>query len=272
MHVWIPRALVRASHFPPTIAVTAFTTTLAVSADRGWGSVAVCAAVLTGQLTVGWSNDYIDRERDRLAARTDKPIAAGLISAGVVRNSAVVAGLACVPLSILSGWRAAVVHLAAVGAALGYNTWLKRTVFSVIPYVVAFGLLPAFVTLGGAGYRWPPAWTMVAAALLGAGAHFLNTVPDLAADARSGVRGLPHRCGATGSVLIGGVLLGTALAIVAIAPNEGLRVAAVCLVVAGGAAVAGVVATALIGRARLAWHLSLAVAALTVALYLARGV
>jgi len=270
--VWTARALVRASHFPPTVAVTAFTTTLAVSAGRAWGGVAVAAAVLTGQLTVGWSNDYIDRERDRLAARTDKPIAAGVIPAGVVRNSAVVAGLACVPLSMLSGWRAAVVHFAAVGAALGYNAWLKRTVFSVIPYVVAFGLLPAFVTLGGGGHRWPRVWTMVAAALLGAGAHFLNTLPDLAADARSGVHGLPHRCGPTSSVLIGGVLLGTALVIVAIAPKEPLGPAAVAVAIAGAGAVAGVVATALVGRSRLAWHLSLAVAALTVALYLVRGV
>jgi len=232
----------------------------------------VALAVLTGQLTVGWSNDFIDRDRDRLAERTDKPIPAGLIPAPVVRNSAAVAAAACAPLSLLSGWRAAAVHLVAVGAALCYNSWLKRTVFSVVPYIVAFALLPAFVTLGAARHRWPPTWTMLAAALLGAGAHFLNTLPDLAADARTGVRGLPHRCGPTGSVLIGGTLLGAALATVAAAPDESLDAAAVCLVVAGSVAVGGVIATALVGRARLAWNLALAAAGLTVALYLVRGV
>jgi 4-hydroxybenzoate polyprenyltransferase len=266
------RALVRASHFPPTLAVTAFTTALAVSSGRAWGAAAVAAAVLCGQLTVGWSNDYIDRDRDRTARRADKPIAAGQVSAGIVRNSAVAAAVACVPLSLLSGWRAGSVHFVAVVAAVAYNVRLKRTVFSVVPYVVAFGLLPAFVTLGADEHSWPPAWAMTAAALLGAGAHFLNTLPDLAADASSGVRGLPHRCGATGTVVIGGVLLGVATAIVALAPGGALGVAGVVAAGLGAAAVLGVVALAVLGRPRQAWLLSLGAAAAVVALYLVRGV
>jgi len=39
------------------VAVTVIATALAVAVGRGWGSVWVALAVLTGQLSVGWSND-----------------------------------------------------------------------------------------------------------------------------------------------------------------------------------------------------------------------
>ena len=76
--------LLRSSHFQPTMAVTGFATALALSAGRGTGAILVAAAVLCGQLSVGWSNDYIDRARDRTAARMDKPIVAGSVSARLV--------------------------------------------------------------------------------------------------------------------------------------------------------------------------------------------
>ena len=67
----------------------------------------VALAVLAGQLSVGWSNDYLDRERDRAAGRTDKPVAAGELSPTLVRDGARWSRSAlCVPLSLLSGWRA----------------------------------------------------------------------------------------------------------------------------------------------------------------------
>ena len=51
------------------------------------------------------------------------------------------------------------------------------------------------------------AWLVAAGALLGGGAHFANVLPDLADDAATGVRGLPHRLGATGSSVAAAVLL-----------------------------------------------------------------
>ena len=125
------------------IAVTAIATALAVSVGRGVGVVAVTTAVAAGQLAVGWSNDYIDRDRDLLSHRADKPIVVGQVRAATVRRAAIVALVACVPLSLLSGWRAGLLHLAAVAAALTYNAWLKSTLASPVPYAVAFGILPA---------------------------------------------------------------------------------------------------------------------------------
>ena len=105
--------------------------------------------------------------------------------------------LAAVPLlSLLSGWRAAIVHCVAVALAWAYDLGLKATALSVVPYAIAFGLLPVFVVLGLPGAPWPPWWAPVAGALLGAGAHFANALPDLDDDIATGVRGLPHRLGA----------------------------------------------------------------------------
>ena len=86
---------------------------------------------------------------------------------------------------------------------------------------------------------------MVAAgALLGVGAHFVNVLPDLADDAATGVRGLPHRLGAKhSSALAAGVLVAATVVIVAGAPVESVAVASVALVVVGGLAVVALVTT-----------------------------
>lgn len=263
--------LVRACHLQPTLAVTAVVTVLALASGRGAGSAWVALAVLTGQLSVGWSNDYLDRDRDRRAGRTDKPVAVGSVRAGTVATAAAVAVVACVPLSLLSGWRAGAVHLAAVAVAWAYNAWLKRTPASPLPYALAFGAVPAFVTLGLPGHPWPPAWATLAAALLGTGAHFVNTLPDLADDERTGVRGLPHRLGGRASLLVGALLLAGSAGVIAAIPDDGMGAAGVVATVVALGAVAGVVAAAVSGHERAAWSLVLLGAGATVALLLVRG-
>lgn len=176
------------------------------------------AAVLAGQLSIGWLNDYLDGPRDRIAGRTDKPIVAGLVGRRTVGIAAVVAAVVCVPLSLLVGPVAGLVHLVAVGSAWAYDAWLKSTPVSVLPYLVSFGLLPVFVVLSvpGAGVAW---WLPAAGALLGGGAHFANVLPDLAGDAATGVRGLPHRLGAVGSRWAATVLLVAAAVVLVVGPT-----------------------------------------------------
>ena len=54
---------------------------LAAAADLDAPRIAlVVAAVLAGQLSIGWLNDVLDAERDRTAGRADKPVAAGAVS------------------------------------------------------------------------------------------------------------------------------------------------------------------------------------------------
>jgi 4-hydroxybenzoate polyprenyltransferase len=157
----------------------------------------VTAAVAAGQLTIGWSNDVMDAGRDQQVGRTDKPVACGDVSEALVRRMIAAAAGACLVLSLACGLASAVVHLLlVVGSGWAYNVGLKRVVWSGLPYAIAFGALPAVVTLALPDPQWPPVWMVAAGALLGVGAHLLNALPDLADDAQTGVRGLPHRLGA----------------------------------------------------------------------------
>jgi 4-hydroxybenzoate polyprenyltransferase len=201
-------ALVKSSHPEPGGAVTVALTALAIGVgQRGWSLLGVCAAVAATQLSVGWVNDWLDADRDRTAGRRDKPVASGAVSRRAVGIAGLMASLA-IPFLGLPFGAAATVCITLVGvSALLYDWPLKSTPFSVVPYLVAFGLLPAFVVLALPGSPAPPAWLVTAGALLGGGAHFANVLPDLADDAATGVRGLPHRIGATGSTVAAALLL-----------------------------------------------------------------
>ncbi|WP_433021215.1 UbiA family prenyltransferase [Kribbella sp. CA-294648] len=191
----VVRGLAMASHPGPTVAVTTLVTVVAWSAGRSpTGCLLVAAAILTGHLSIGWSNDAIDATRDTSVHRNDKPIVLGLVSRRTVWVGASVMAIACVPLSLASGVLAGLAHLVGVAAAWGYNLGLKSTRISWLPYAVAFGLLPSFVTLGTSG-DWAPWWASAATALLGVGAHLANVVPDLADDLATGVEGWPQRLG-----------------------------------------------------------------------------
>lgn len=196
-----PAALIGAAHPGPALAVTVLAALLATAMDLSAGRVAlVTAAVLCGQLSIGWSNDLVDLRRDQAVGRTDKPLAVGTVGVSTVRLSCAIAVLLCVPLSLACGPLAGIVHLVCVGSGWAYNLGLKATVWSWAPYAAAFGLLPVFVWLAGGSSSWPqlgiPLWIPLAAASLGVGAHLLNVLPDIDDDHATGVRGLPHRLGA----------------------------------------------------------------------------
>ncbi len=215
-------ALLRACHPGPTVAVSVVATLLAVGADLDARRVALVGlAVLCGQLTIGWTNDVVDADRDRQVGRSDKPVAAGEVTR---RATAVAAGVAltgCVVLSALLGWRSGLCHVVLlVGSGLAYDLGVKSTLWSWAPYLVAFGSLPAVPALAQDSPTLPPWWLMAAGGLLGVGAHLVNVLPDLADDAATGIRGLPHRLGARASQLgAAAVLLGAAAAVL-LGPGE----------------------------------------------------
>jgi protoheme IX farnesyltransferase len=213
-------ALLRSSHPEPGGAVTVAMTLLAIGAGhRGWAIAGVFLAVGATQLAVGWVNDWLDADRDRRAGRTDKPVASGAVSRRTVGVAGLLASLA-IPLLGLPFGLAPTVLISLVGVfALLYDWPLKSTVFSVLPYLVAFGLLPAFVVVALPGHPAPPAWLVAAGALLGGGAHFANVLPDLDDDAATGVRGLPHRLGPAGSSIAAAVFLLAATLTLVLGPD-----------------------------------------------------
>lgn len=256
--------LLLACHPMPAAAVTVLTGCLGwVAGVRGGVLATLGAAVLAGQLCVGWVNDLVDRDLDRASARTDKPVAAGRVGVRDVAVAATAAGVACVPLSLALGPVPGACHLIAVAAALAYDVGLKRTVWSWVPYAVGFGLLPVVVWLVSPAAEMPPAWMVAAGAALGVGAHGANVLPDHARDRAAGVRGLPQRhspqvlrTGTAGALLssLGLLILGPAgsppawewaafgagalLTLVAVMPSSGSRAAFPAAIGIGGLAVA----------------------------------
>lgn len=278
--------LVRACHPGPTAVVTLTASTLSIAAGRGGEAVWVGSAVLAGQLSVGWSNDFLDRERDREARRVTKPAATGNVSERLIASAALIALLSAVAFSFMSGWRAAIAHLAGVAAAWGYNFGLKGTSASPVPYAIAFGLLPAFVTLGLPGHPWPAWWVTVAGALLGAAAHFTNVLPDVHADIAAGIRGLPHRIGERRSRFAAAGLLAVASLLLIAAPGapRSLTSPSGDLILTGFIGVAIVLGTLAVAAARIAsgtggrgkrvpglFGLTVIIAVADVALLIARG-
>ncbi|MGH3729468.1 MAG: UbiA family prenyltransferase [Micromonosporaceae bacterium] len=202
------RSLAGACHPAPTVVVTVCATLLAYAAGHTAPRIALIgAAVLAGQLSIGWSNDWFDAARDRSVGRTDKPVAAGAVPVRTVATAACLAAVAATVLSLWVGLIAGLLHLIGVASGWLYNWPLKTTVASPLPYLVGFGVLPSFVVVALPGGPTPPWWLPTAAAMLGAGAHFANVLPDLSDDLRTGVRGLPHRLGAVTSYRVTVVLL-----------------------------------------------------------------
>ncbi|HEY0125773.1 MAG TPA: UbiA family prenyltransferase [Blastococcus sp.] len=213
------RALVLATHAGPTLAVTVVATLLAVAAGVPGGRVALlCAAVLAGQASIGWSNDWLDADRDRAVARADKPVVQGAVAPSLLRSAALVAVVLAVFLSLLLGLVPGLLLLVLVASGWAYNAGLKRTAMSAIPYVTGFGALPAGVVAAAPGAPAAPWWLVTAGGALGAAAHLANVAPDIEDDLATGVRGLPHRLGAVPSAVLGAVLLFAASLVLALGP------------------------------------------------------
>lgn len=254
------RGLAGSAHAGPAVAVTVLAGLLAAAQGLDAGTaVLVVAAVLAGQLTVGWSNDLVDRARDRAAGRADKPLATGESSVTVVRAACAGAVVACVILSLALGVVPGLVHLACVASAWAYNLGLKATVWSWLPYALSFGGLTAVVSY--AGDAAPPWWWPVGAALLGVGAHLLNVLPDLDDDAATGVRGLPHRLGPRWIAPVAAAVLvaATAVVLVGAAPAPGVQAVAAVLAL-------GLALVVVRGSGRLPFLAAIAIALLDAAL------
>lgn len=218
----LPVLLLASSHPGPTVTVTVLAAVIAAAVGHPlWLVVLVALTVVAGQLSIGLANDWIDADRDRAVGRSDKPVAQGLVAVSTVRAAAFGTAGAAVVLSVFLGPVAAVAHLVLVAAGWAYDAGLKRTVWSVVPFVVAFGLLPVVAVAAGPDGQWPAWWALATGAVFGVAIHCTNVLPDLVDDAATGVRGFPHRLGLRGSgatafgalvvaalLVLGGQLLG----------------------------------------------------------------
>lgn len=194
-------AAARVVHPAPTLAVTALSAALGAillaQADRSIGPewLLVVAAVLGSQIFVGATNDLVDRNRDAAAARAAKPIASGELSPGAALWVASF-GLALQLVASLGiGGAFLGLGLAATASATAYNLWLSRTPFSVLPYLVSFGILPIWIATGVGVDLARVAIAPLLVAPFAAAAHVANVLRDFEADAAQGSRSFAHVLG-----------------------------------------------------------------------------
>ena len=265
-------ALLKATHPGPSLAVTSIGTALAASAGVSPARcVLLAAALLTGQFSIGWCNDAVDRDRDVAAARPDKPVALGAVSARATATAAGTALAVCVALSLALGLLPGLVHVVAVAGGWVYNLWAKRTVLSFLPFAVSFAALPAVATLCLLPPVWPPLWALLAGALLGVVAHLANTLPDLAADVDAGVLGLPQRLGPGRTRALAGALLAAAAMLLALAPPGPPGVTGWTLLVVTAGLLVAAFAVRWPATSRAPFALTMVAALAVVALLVARG-
>ena len=199
--------LIKATHFGPTVLVVTISFFLSRMQYSVPDSFRIAIAILAGQCVVGWTNELVDYPLDSAAARSNKPLVAGLITTNQLRIAISIALLAALLLSLISplGVIGTLVHALLLLSATAYNLYLKKTVLSVLPYVISFGGLPWAVYLSAG--KNPPLWLYLGFILLSSAFHFLNVLKDLEMDISQGVLGLPQRVGKRVSLVIAGLLV-----------------------------------------------------------------
>ncbi len=200
-------AIFKSTHFLPCILVTLITSVLAYGSGQRSQIWLLAPAVLLGQFSVGWCNDYLDRHRDRLAKRSEKPIVSGQVQANTIKVLSVAAGLLSVGFSLAYGREATVIYLIALGSAYLYNFRLKNSLLSVLTFIVSFGLLPVYVGLGSTPRFIPATWIIAASALWSIGIHIQNVIPDFEADAKTGIKGAVNYLTSSQAILASVVVL-----------------------------------------------------------------
>jgi 4-hydroxybenzoate polyprenyltransferase len=241
------------------------------AAPHGTAPALIAASILAGQLSVGWSNDAIDADRDTAAGRADKPLAAGLLSRRLTWTAAIIALVIALTVPLAISPATALISAVTLVAAWAYNAGLKATLASGLPYVVAFGLLPAIATSTVGAHRLPHWWIIAIAAALGLGAHFANVLPDLASDRATGVNGLPQRIarqhGERAVRAIAVALLLAATIALAVTASPGRR----WIAGAGVAAAVVLAAFSARGRGRVPFFTAMGIAGVDVLMFAAGG-
>jgi len=208
--------LLRTSHFWPTALVTLAGYLMTQSSGSIASALGIALTIFTGQLCIGWTNDLVDLESDRLQGRKNKPLANGTISVSTIVIATSLSMTICIPLSLFGpfGLHGGLLHLLGVSCGISYNFYFKRTLLSPLPYVIAFAAFPSAIALSK--NHAVPIWLIAMGGLFGLAAHFANVVKDVDRDRFAGLRGLPQVLGTRNSLLIAGTALLVISALLAI--------------------------------------------------------
>ena len=210
------RGLLKASHFGPTLLVTAISFGFATYYWWEGPAYVIAFGVFTGQLVVGWSNDLYDYQDDLSHNRKNKPLISGQITKELLQN-----WLKWVtPFSFIAnlfgplGVKGGLVYMLGILCGVAYNFYFKFSVLSPLPYAVAFAALPSSIAISKD--ITPPLWMWLGGALFGVAAHFVNVLKDMKEDQISKIGGLPQRLGSKNSIWVAVILIAIGIAVLKI--------------------------------------------------------
>ena len=201
------KGLLKASHFGPTLLVTAISFGFATYYWWEGPAYLIAFGVFTGQLVVGWSNDLYDYQDDLSHNRKNKPLISGQITKELLQNwlkwvtpFSFIANLIG-PLGVKGG----LVYMLGILCGVAYNFYFKFSVLSPLPYAIAFAALPSSIAISKG--ITPPVWMWLGGALFGVAAHFVNVLKDMKEDQISKIGGLPQRLGSKNSIWVAIILV-----------------------------------------------------------------
>jgi 4-hydroxybenzoate polyprenyltransferase len=194
------KGLRQASHFGPTLIVTAIGWFFANYYWWEGPAYVIAFGIFTGQLVVGWSNDLYDYADDLRHQRTKKPLVSQLITPEYLRKWIVVMTPLAFFFNLLGplGFSGGLVYMLGIGCGVAYNFYFKFIWLSPLPYAIAFAALPSSIAISKE--ISPPMWMWLGGALFGMAAHFINVIKDLDEDRQSEIKGLPQRLGKKRSI------------------------------------------------------------------------
>ncbi|MER3405304.1 MAG: ubiquinone biosynthesis protein UbiA [Chloroflexota bacterium] len=195
-------------------------------------------AMLLSQISISAYNDYCDRSLDA-ATKPWKPIPAGQVPARAAFWLGILTYLLMWPVASTFGVVPAVVLGFATAMGLLYDLWLKRTSLSIVPFLVAFPLVPIWASVALGSFQPRMALFFPAGALLVLGIHLADTLPDLEDDAGAGLQGLAHRLGRHRAMALSWVAFVATLALAMIVAWQRGALSALALACVGGALALG---------------------------------
>lgn len=207
------KGLLKASHFGPTLLVTAISFGFATYYWWEGPAYVIAFGVFTGQLVVGWSNDLYDFADDLKHNRQNKPLVSGAITKEYLQRwlrlmvpFSFIANLAG-PLGVNGG----LVYMLGVAFGVAYNFYFKFSPLSPLPFAIAFAALPSCIAISKD--ITPPTWMWAGGALFGMAAHFINVIKDMKEDQISEIKGLPQILGTRKSIVAASLLITLGIAV-----------------------------------------------------------
>jgi 4-hydroxybenzoate polyprenyltransferase len=208
------KGLLKASHFGPTLLVTAISFGFATYYWWEGPAYVIAFGVFTGQLVVGWSNDLYDFEDDLKHNRQSKPLVNGVITKEYLQRWLRL----MVPFSFIAnlggplGLNGGLVYMLGVAFGVAYNFYFKFSFLSPLPFAIAFAALPSCIAISKD--ITPPTWMWAGGALFGMAAHFINVIKDMKADQISEIKGLPQLLGTRKSIVSAALLIALGLFVI----------------------------------------------------------